>query len=258
MSRLFRISSLVAVALAASVVLLGCKEKKAQEIVPGSPEDTAENALKNYDYKKLSYALGLSAGQYIANEEIKLQHDEFKRGLEDAINKTPGMTDDEIQDVMRNYMMTRMEAVANANSAAAKRFFDSIATQEGVQSDPSGLYYKVIAEGNGVQPTDSSSVLMNYKARFINGEEFDSNGEEPVLIDLRRVIQGWTIGIPKLKQGAKAPLYIPAELAYGARGRDRVPANATLIFDVELVKVMTPADVEAYTKAMEQKASAQK
>ena len=143
MSRLFRISSLVAVALAASVVLLGCKEKKAQEIVPGSPEDTAENALKNYDYKKLSYALGLSAGQYIANEEIKLQHDEFKRGLEDAINKTPGMTDDEIQDVMRNYMMTRMEAVANANSAAAKRFFDSIATQAGVQSDPSGLYYKV-------------------------------------------------------------------------------------------------------------------
>ena len=198
MSRLFRISSLVAVALAASVVLLGCKEKKAQEIVPGSPEDTAENALKNYDYKKLSYALGLSAGQYIANEEIKLQHDEFKRGLEDAINKTPGM------------------------------------------------------------PTDSSSVLMNYKARFINGEEFDSNGEEPVLIDLRRVIQGWTIGIPKLKQGAKATLYIPAELAYGARGRDRVPANATLIFDVELVKVMTPADVEAYTKEMEQKASAQK
>lgn len=255
MSRLFKIGSCIAFVLIAGSLLLGCKEKKAQEIVPGSAEDTAENALKNYDYKKLSYALGLSAGQYIVNEEIKLQYDEFKKGLDDAIKKTPDMTDEEIQDIMRNYMMTRMEAVASANSAAAKRFFDSIAKIDGIQSDSSGLYYQVLSEGNGVQPTDSSSVLMNYKARFIDGEEFDSNGEEPVLIDLRRVIQGWTIGIPKLKEGAKATLYIPADLAYGARGRDRVPANATLIFDVELVKVMSPADVEAYTNDMQKKAT---
>lgn len=255
MNRMSRVFGLVTLVLVASVLLVGCNDKKAQEVTSGTSGNAAAEALKNYDYKKLSYALGLSAGQYIAHEEIKLEYDEFKRGLEDAVKKTPAMTDEEIQELMRNYMMTRMDAIATANSAAGRRFFDSIAKQEGVQRDSSGLHYKIIEEGDGVQPTDSSSVLMNYKARFINGEEFDSNGEEPVLIDLHRVIQGWTIGIPKLKQGTKATLYIPAELAYGARGRDQVPANATLIFDVELVKVMTPADVEEYTKKMESKAA---
>ncbi len=229
----------------------------APEGVAGNSTVASSEALKNIDYKKLSYALGLSAGQYIATEEIPLQEDDFREGLMDAIKKHPKMDEQEVMNVMQNYLTLHREAQAAMNEEKGKRFFDSIAKLDGVIADSTGLYYKILQEGIGVQPADTSTVLINYKGSFINGEMFDQNPDEPVLIDLRRVIQGWTIGIPKLKEGTKAILYIPANLAYGARGRDRIPSNSTLVFDVELVKVMTPADIEDYMKKMAAKAQHQ-
>ena len=245
------------------IVLLGvgvvsCGEQKTPEKQPLVTGSDAEKALKEFDYKKLNYALGLGAGQYISHEEIVLQEDELIRGIRDAINKKPELTEEEVQEVMRSYMMLHMEVKNAQAQAQAKIYFDSIAKLDGIVRDSSGLCYQILQEGTGAQPADTSTVLMNYKARFTNGEEFDTNGAEPVMIDLRRVIAGWTIGIPKLREGAKATLHIPAELAYGPRGRDQVPGNATLVFDVELVKVMTPTDIEEYNKKMSEKTISQK
>lgn len=252
MRRLLKFSSLVASAVIASAALVGCSNSEPkQEIVPGSPEDTAENAIKNYDFKKLSYALGISAGQYIVSEDIRLREDEFLRGLRDQINGKPELSDGEVQDVMRSYAMMHMEAKASEARAKEKRYMDSVAQLEGVVRDSTGLCYKMLVEGTGSNPQDTSLVLMHYKVCTVDGKQIDATAEEPVMLDLRRVIPGWTIGIPKLKEGGKATLYIPSNLAYGASGRDPIPANATLIFDVELVKVMSPADVEAYNKKMQ-------
>ncbi len=259
MRRPFKCSSLVASLFVAGLLLVGCSESEPQQkILPGSPEDTPENAIKNYDFKKLSYALGISAGQYIVSEEIRLREDEFMRGLRDQLNGKPELSDAEVQDVMRSYAMMHMNAKAAEAGRAEKRYFDSVAQLEGVIKDESGLCYKILQDGNGAQPQDTSMVLMHYKVTTVDGKQIDASAEEPVMLDLRRVIRGWSIAIPKLKEGAKATLYIPSELAYGPSGRDPIPANATLIFDVELVKVMSPADVEAYTKKMSQRTNEKK
>ena len=252
MRRVLKFSSFIAGVVMMSASLVGCSDNEPkQAIVPGSPEDTAENAIKNYDFKKLSYALGVSAGQYIVNEDIRLREDEFLRGLRDQIKGSPELSDDEVQDVMRSYAMVHMEAKASEARAKETAYMDSVAKLDGVVRDSTGLCYKILEEGTGVNPRDTSMVLMHYKVCTVDGKLIDATAEDPIVLDLKRVIPGWTIGIPKLKEGGKATLYIPSHLAYGASGRDPIPANATLIFDVELVKVVSRAEAEEYAKKMQ-------
>lgn len=84
-------------------------------------------------------------------------------------------------------------------------------------------------------PAATSQVTVNYRGSLIDGTEFDSG--EAVSFPLDHVIPGWTEGLQLMKEGAKYRFFIPADLAYGERGAGgRIPPNAALIFDVELVK----------------------
>lgn len=108
----------------------------------------------------------------------------------------------------------------------------------------SGLYYVIHNEGTGEKPVTGQKVTVNYTGVNLQGETFDSNVDsafhhvEPFTFELgrRQVIAGWDEGIALLKKGAKATLYIPSALAYGPTARGpQIPANAILIFDVELL-----------------------
>jgi len=99
--------------------------------------------------------------------------------------------------------------------------------------DPSGLYYQIITPGTGAYPTASSVYTVNYKGEFITGGTFDS-GTFPDFT-LNRVIQGWQIGLPKINQGGRIKLIIPSALAYGPSGSGPIPANAVLVFTVDLL-----------------------
>jgi peptidylprolyl isomerase len=113
----------------------------------------------------------------------------------------------------------------------------------GANVTASGLRYKIIEEGTGVSPDSGDVVSVHYSGWLRDGTKFDSSVErdEPITFTLGQgmVIPGWEEGIKLLKKGAKAKLIIPASLAYGERMMGQIPPNSTLIFDVELVDVVS-------------------
>lgn len=103
----------------------------------------------------------------------------------------------------------------------------------------------VVGTGEEVKPGDT--VRMHYKGTLGGGEKFDSSFDrgEPLDISLKQVIQGWQEGVPGMKEGGKRRLIIPAAMAYGEAGSPpTIPANADLVFEVELIKVNPPAPEE--------------
>jgi FKBP-type peptidyl-prolyl cis-trans isomerase len=111
-----------------------------------------------------------------------------------------------------------------------------------LQTTASGLQYQIVKEGTGAQATAGKTVSVHYHGTLMDGKVFDSSFSrgEPIAFPLGQgmVIPGWEEGIALLKEGSRAILIIPPGLAYGANGAPPViPGNATLRFDVELVKV---------------------
>jgi FKBP-type peptidyl-prolyl cis-trans isomerase FkpA/FKBP-type peptidyl-prolyl cis-trans isomerase FklB len=123
---------------------------------------------------------------------------------------------------------------------AGRSFLAENAKKPGVVTTTSGLQYKVLREGEGAKPSKQGEVEVHYKGTLIDGTVFDSSYErgESISFLLNQVIPGWSEGVQLMSQGAKYEFYIPPDLAYGAKGVPGViPPNATLIFEVELLKV---------------------
>ncbi len=128
--------------------------------------------------------------------------------------------------------------------AAAKKQQEEMMGElaQGFEKTDSGLRYKMIAEGNGKKAEKGQTVSVHYKGMLPDGTVFDSSykRKQPIEFPLGKghVIEGWDEGIQLLKEGDKARFVIPSHLAYGSRGAGGViPPDATLVFDVELVKV---------------------
>jgi FKBP-type peptidyl-prolyl cis-trans isomerase FkpA/FKBP-type peptidyl-prolyl cis-trans isomerase FklB len=125
-------------------------------------------------------------------------------------------------------------------AAKDQQYLEDNAKKEGVQTTASGLQYRVIREGDGPKPNAYSEVEVHYKGTLIDGKVFDSSYDrgEPISFLLGQVIQGWQEGVQLMPVGSKYELVIPSELGYGVHGAPGViPPNATLIFEVELLKV---------------------
>lgn len=117
-------------------------------------------------------------------------------------------------------------------------FLAAHAKEPGVIVTPSGLHYKETQAGTGKLPWATASVTVHYRGTFIDGKEFDSSfGGAPATFPLNQVIKGWTEGLQLMKEGGKAQLVIPYNLAYGPGGRGSIPPYQTLVFDVELIKI---------------------
>lgn len=119
-------------------------------------------------------------------------------------------------------------------------FLEANKSKPGVIVTESGLQYLVIKSGAGRTPAKSDRVTTHYTGTLIDGTKFDSSVDrgEPAVFGVTQVIGGWTEALQLMKEGDKWKLFIPFELAYGAHGRPpKIPPAATLIFEIELLKV---------------------
>ncbi len=176
------------------------------------------------------------------------------------------MSDQEIEKTLQTFegrvkasAQAKMEQDAKANSDKGDKFRADFAKEKGVKKTESGLMYQVEKPGTGAAPKDSDTVVVNYKGTLTDGTEFDNSYTrgEPLSFRLDGVIPGWTEGLKHIKKGGKIKLVIPPELAYGKTGVPGIPANSTLVFDVELldVKAAPKADPKAAEKPAEAEAA---
>ena len=132
--------------------------------------------------------------------------------------------------------MSKKEIYKNKNI----EFLKELSTQEGINSLPCGIYYKVLETGEGkVSPTVRSIVSVHYRGTLIDGKEFDNSYKRncPEAFRLCDVIDGWQIALQQMHIGDKWMIYIPSEMGYGSKASGPIPANSTLIFEVELLGI---------------------
>lgn len=143
-----------------------------------------------------------------------------------------------------NALDADVKAVQDSVKGMEKSFLLKNKTNKDVVETESGLQYKVITLGTGVKPQATDEVKVHYHGTTIDGTVFDSSIErgEPIVFPLNGVIPGWTEGVQLMPVGSKFIFYIPSELAYGEQGAGNgaIKPGATLIFEIELLGIMTP------------------
>ncbi len=210
--------------------------------------------------KDVAYFAGLQIGQQISRNMIDginyelfgkdstqtVSLDNFMAGFMAGIRGDNAVM---TMDSARTYMRTMTEVVKartneklyGDNKAAGIKFLEENKTKEGVKTTPSGLQYKVLVEGKGTMPKATDRVKVHYKGTLVDGTEFDSSskhGKEPATFMANQVIKGWTEALTMMPVGSKWELYIPQELAYGARDMGNIKPFSALIFEVELVDIV--------------------
>ena len=224
----------------------------AAEEVAGEKADAnavSEKAEPQIDMGKVSYVIGTRIAQNLKAQGVDIVLDSLISGIKDVLTgKELALSPEESQKILAVFqqrLMARQVAEraqqAAKNLAEGQAFLEKNKTKEGVKVLPSGLQYKVIKEGTGETPKAEDKVRVNYRGTLIDGTEFDSSykSNEPIEFPVNRVIKGWIEALQLMKVGSKWELYIPANLAYGERGKPPViPPNATLIFEVELLDIV--------------------
>jgi FKBP-type peptidyl-prolyl cis-trans isomerase FklB len=197
---------------------------------------------------KVSYGIGMNIGKDFKQQDIDVDVNLLARGIKDALaGGEAALSEEQMREAFEAFqkdLVAKQEAkskeLTEKNLKTGEAFLAENAKQEGVVTLPSGLQYKVLEEGSGKSPAATDTVTVNYRGTLIDGSEFDSSFKrgEPATFPVSGVIPGWTEALQLMKEGAKWQLVIPPALAYGERGAGPVIGpNATLVFEVELVKV---------------------
>lgn len=210
------------------------------------------------DKKKAAYYAGIQIGQQISNQMVKgINHEVFgddstktislKNFMAGFVSGTTGkkglMTVEQAAQVAQAKMMAikakNMEKEYGPNKVAGEKFLAANKKKPGVVTLPSGVQYKVIKEGNGPMPKDTSMVKVQYEGKTIDGNVFDSSYKrgEPVSLRANQVIKGWTEALVHMPVGSVWEVYIPQNLAYGEREQGQIKPFSVLIFKIELVSL---------------------
>jgi len=206
------------------------------------------------DEEKTIYAVGLSMSQTMAPLQLTPAEVEIvKLALSDSAAGKPAVKLEEWGPKIRDLAQAREVKAADAEKVKAKAYQDKAAAEPGAVKTASGLIYKELAAGTGPTPAPTDIVQVQYKGTLTDGTEFDSSakhGGEPLEIPLNQVIPCWTEGVQRIKVGGKAQLVCPSDIAYRDEGRPQagIAGGATLVFEVELVKILKPGDLKSGDK----------
>ena len=212
------------------------------------------------DKKKAAYFLGLQIGQQVINQMVPginreafvgdstktISVDNFLAGFIQGAKGEEGLyTMEKAQLVYREKMSQvrkgYLEKEFKDNKEAGEKYLAENAKKEGVKTLPSGVQYKVITEGKGAIPADTSLVKVNYEGSLIDGTVFDGNwGKDPIAMRANQVIKGWTEVLQLMPVGSEWEVVIPQELAYADREMGAIKPFSALKFKIKLVGIETP------------------
>jgi len=213
-----------------------------------SQSQTQAPAL-NTDEQKALYTLGVFL--YRDTYALELNQEEFKHvqlGMADAIANKKIQTD---LDASLPKLKKMVDERREKRKAQAKEFIEKMAAEKGVKKTASGMVYKEIAAGTGVQPKDKDRIKVQYVGTFISGKEFDSTARRGKAAEytLGEILPCFSEGVGMMKVGGKARFYCPPETAYGDAGNPPIiPGGALLIYEVELLETKTASASKADTK----------
>lgn len=232
----------------AAVVGVGIAVLSTLAVGQDAVKSAAPSELKDLK-SKVSYSIGQNLGRQLKGASADVDAEILLKGLKDALSGgKPLLTDVQMQECMQAFqseLQTRqMSAAKNAaekNKKEGEAFLAANKAKAGVVTLQSGLQYKVIKEGAGKSPKATDTVSTHYSGRLLDETVFDSSlkGGQPASFPVNGVIAGWTEALQKMKVGSKWQLYIPSELAYGAKPPQGSPIgpNAVLVFDIELLGI---------------------
>ena len=217
-----------------------------------------EGANAGDDKKKAAYYAGIQIGQQISNIMMKNINREifgndstktislknFMAGFVSGVTgknglMTPEQAGTTTQTKMQEIKAKEMMKQYGPNKEKGEKFLAENAKKEGVKTLPSGVQYKVIKEGSGSIPADTSKVKVNYEGRTIDGKVFDSSYKrnQPLTLRCNQTIKGWTDAMVHMPVGSVWEVYIPQDLAYGEREQGDIKPFSVLIFKIELLGI---------------------
>ncbi|MGK3752863.1 MAG: FKBP-type peptidyl-prolyl cis-trans isomerase FkpA [Bacillariaceae sp.] len=213
--------------------------------------DDKEGPMPFDDEKMPFYALGTNLAMQVGgqgNFKTLLEEDELDIVLEAFCENLKGTATQDARVVLTKYgeqlnkiLQERTNSIVDRVKKDGDEFITNFidCNEEAVKTD-SGLIYCPMTEGEGSQPELSNTVEVHYHGTLTDGTVFDSSVDrgQTISFPLGGVIKGWQEGLAMMKEGGKATLVIPSDLAYGEAGSgDTIPPGATLKFEVELFKV---------------------
>ena len=217
-----------------------------------------EGANAGDNKKKAAYYAGIQIGQQISNQMMKgINHEVFgddstktismKNFMAGFVSGTTGkqglMTVEQAQTIAQTKMQEirarELEKTYGSNKTEGENFLAKNAKKDGVKTLKSGVQYRVIKEGTGAIPADTSLVKVHYEGRLLNDSVFDSSYKrgEPITLRCNQTIKGWTDAMVHMPAGSIWEVYIPQDLAYGEREQGIIKPFSVLIFKIELLEV---------------------
>lgn len=207
--------------------------------------DTATIPLNN-NTDSVSYIIGADYANLLLSNEFEINPEAFYKGFDMAIKGTDNFPDSikasMIEQInLQNQMIQqeKMIAMVQQNKEIGAEFLAQNKTIDGIQQLPDGLQFRVLKRGSGPSPLPSDSVLIHYRAMFIDGTTFDESYQRgPQVARLNGVVPGLSKGLQLMNAGSIYEFFLPPELAYGDQGIENViPGGVTIVYSVELIEI---------------------
>ncbi len=200
------------------------------------------------DKGKLSYSVGWDIGADIKRRSTEFDVESLITAIRDIVaDNEPKVSPDEmkvlltaLQEKVRAEQVEQFRKLSEENQAKSEAFLEANKTKTGIVTLPSGVQYRIIEEGDGPRPGLDSRVSVHYRGSKLDGREFDSSFArgKPEEFNVNTVLKGWQEVLPLMKQGATWQIFVPPELAFGARGNPPVGPNEALMFDLKLIEIL--------------------